>query len=35
MAYGDFKDVTKRKTSDKVFRHKTFNIAKSSKYDGY
>ena len=35
MANVDFKDLPKRKTSDKVSRHKTFNIAKSSKYDGY
>ena len=35
MADGDFKDLTKRTTSDKVLRDKTFNIAKNSKYDGY
>ena len=35
MAYGDFKDLTKRTTADKVLRDKTFNIAKDSKYDGY
>ena len=35
MAYGDFKDLTKRTASDKVLRNKAFNIAKNSKYDGY
>ena len=35
MAYGDFKDVAKRTTSDKVLRDKAFNIAENPKYDGY
>ena len=35
MAYGDFKDLTRRTASDNVLRDKTFNIAKNSKYDGY
>ena len=35
MAYGDFKDVKRRKASDKSLRNKTFNIAKNPKYDGY
>ena len=35
MAYGDFKDLTRRTASDKILRDKTFNIAKSQKYDGY
>ena len=35
MAYGDFKDLTKRTAADKVFRDKAFNIAKDPKYDGY
>ena len=35
MAYGDFKVLTRRTTSDKVLRDKTFNIAKNPKYDGY
>ena len=35
MAYGDFKDLARRTASDKVLRDKTFNIAKSPKYDGY
>ena len=35
MTYGDFKDLAKRTTSDKVFRDKAFNITKNPKYDGY
>ena len=35
MAYGDFKDLTRRTTSDKILRDKAFEIAKSHKYDGY
>ena len=35
MTYGDFKDLSRRTTSDKVLRDKAFNIAKKSKYDGY
>ena len=35
MAYGDFKDLTRRTTSDKILREKAFNITKSLKYDGY
>ena len=35
MAYGDFKDLTKRTASDKVLRDKAFNTAKNPKYDGY
>ena len=35
MAYGDFEDLTKRATADKVLRDKLFNIAKNPKYDGY
>ena len=31
MAYGGFKDLAKRTTSDKVLREKTFNIAKNPK----
>ena len=34
MAYGDFKDFTRRTASDKILRDKVFNIAKNSKYDG-
>ena len=35
IAYGDFKDLARRTSSDKVLRYKTFNIAKYPKYDGY
>ena len=35
MAYGDFKDLTKRTSADKVLRYKAFNIAKDPKHDGY
>ena len=35
MAYGDFKDLTKRTAADKVLRNKAFNIAKGPKYDGF
>ena len=35
MAYGDFKDLTRKTASYKVLRDKAFNIAKNPKYDGY
>ena len=35
MAYGDFKDLTRRTASDKILRHKVFNTAKNPKYDAY
>ena len=35
MAYGDFKDLTRRIASEKILRNKAFNIAKNKKYDGY
>ena len=35
MAYGDFKDLTKRTAADKVLKNKAFNITKNPKYDGY
>ena len=35
MAYGDFKYLARRTAFDKIIRDKAFNIAKSSKYDGY
>ena len=35
MAYGDFKDLKRRKASDKILRDKAFNITKNPKYDGY
>ena len=34
MAFGDFKDLTRRTASDKIFCNKTFDIAKNPKYDG-
>ena len=34
MAYGDFKDLTRRTASDKILHDKAFNIAKNLKYDG-
>ena len=34
MAYGDFKDLTKRTASEKILCDKAFNIAKNPKYDG-
>ena len=35
MAYGDFKDLTRRTASDKILCHKAFNIGKSPKYNRY
>ena len=35
MTYIDFEDLNRRTAADKVLRDKTFNIAKSSKYDWY
>ena len=35
MTYGDFKDLTRRTTPDKILRDKVFNIAKNLKYDGH
>ena len=35
MAFGDFKQLTRRTASDKALRDKAFNIAKNPKYDGY
>ena len=35
MDYGDFKDLAKRTTSDKVLRDKAFNFVKNSKYYEY
>ena len=35
IAYGDFKDLKRRTTSDKVLRDKAFNIAKNHKYERY
>ena len=35
MVYGDFTDLTRKTASDKLLLDKGFDIAKSSKYDGY
>ena len=35
MAYGGFKDLIRRKASDKILHDNAFNIAKNKKYDGY
>ena len=35
MAYGDYKDIKRRTTSDKILRDEAFNIAKNPKYDRY
>ena len=35
MAYGDFKDLTKRTSSHKILCDKAFNITKNPKYDRY
>ena len=35
MAYGDFKDLTRRRASDKILHDKEFIIIENPKYDGY
>ena len=35
MAYGDFKDLNRRTSADKVLHDKEFNIVKNPNYDGY
>ena len=35
MAYGDFKDLPRRKASNKLLRDKAFSIAKNQKCNGY
>ena len=35
MAYGDSRDLTRGRASEKILRDKAFNIAKNPKYDGY
>ena len=35
MAYGDFKDLTRRTAADKVLRDKAFHSAKNPRYDAY
>ena len=34
LTYGDFEDLNRRTTADKVLRDKVFSIAKNPKYDG-
>ena len=34
MAYGDFKNSTRRTASDKILHNKAFSIAENTKYDG-
>ena len=35
MAFGDIKNLPRKKATDKELRDKAFNIAKNPKYDGY
>ena len=35
MAYGNFKDLTRKTASDKVLRDKAHNVAKNLKYQEY
>ena len=35
MAYGDFKDLSRRTVADKILCDEAFSIAKIPKYDGY
>ena len=35
MAYGKYKDFTKRTQSDEVLKDKAFEVASNLKYDGY
>ena len=35
LAYGGFKDLTRKTASDKILRDKAFNIAKNPKHNGY
>ena len=35
MAYGDFKDLTRRTASNEILHDKAFGVAKNSKYDEY
>ena len=35
LAYGDFKDLTRRTAADKVLRDKAFKIASNQKYGRY
>ena len=35
MAYGDFKDLTRKTAAGKVLLDKSFNVAKNRKYGGF
>ena len=35
MAYKDFNDLTRRRSSDKILCDEVFNFTKNLKYDGY
>ena len=35
MGYGDFKDLARRTSADRVLHDKAFNISKIPEYDGY
>ena len=35
MGYGDFKDLIRRTTSDKILHYEDLNISKNPKFDGY
>ena len=35
MAYGEFKNLTRRTASEEILHNKTFNIAENPNYDGY
>ena len=35
LAYGNFKDLSRRTTPNKILRDKAFNIAQNPKYGGY
>ena len=35
MAYGDFKDLHRRRASDKILHNKAFNTAQNPNYDRY
>ena len=34
MAFGNFKDLTRKTAADKVLGYNAFNVAKNLKYDG-
>ena len=35
IAYGDLKDLNRRKAADKILRDKAFDVATNPKYDGH